>query len=750
MLNQERRASRRHPRGALQVSLAAGILALAVGAIVFAAALSRGPAERPAGAEAFEREIATLRSAVDQQTERLRGLNDQYRGRLAEIQGAEGAEKDFEARVSARSKEVEALERNRQAELDKAKASVQESFNKGKQEWEQAKEILKANEEKAHAGERLAELLEESKPIVVTIASENGPVATGFNFAVGDVGAAIVTSKYAVKDAGKILVKFKYRSGDVYRVAVCRGVVRYVDESSGLAYLIPDLSAARVSVKIQAWALDRVDQANAGDGVYTIGTQVMGDEAFEHTVQDGSIANTSREFDGQKYLQLDLPANEGTMGAPIFTAKGKLVGVLVTALPGMEKTSVAIPAKELEGATQRYLVATGQAPKDLAQAAQPARRPPPKAVVPAKAEPPKPSFKPEDTIQDVGRILLLHAGPDNLLVMRYFGHSLFFRAFRRGVKEPVWKRDYPDAEFNILKGTDPNILMVMPQMEGGDAYTVDLTTGKEIERYKGLTPRGLTEYSRYIIKDGVFVGINPKADVIVVDIKSLRRFESRIYLPQLLLYRGDAWYGNRGDVMRSIDLGAALSMMRESDFLLRQRESITKNNTGTGGSNADLLEKNQKAQKAVIERFDRTVREIPFALQGGFSSMPIQVGDTEVFCWGTCIYKVGKDSCDCIVTNEAEAHSCYGASWYRQCWPANRAKGDRFVAGSNDAAYAITQTHLFDIAANKVVAELPFPTQDSIFLSDNRTIALYDSVDRQIVFLNVDDLIKKGLPKPKE
>lgn len=366
MFDDAMRGGRRHPRGAVQVPVAAGILVLSVGAIVFAAALSQGPAKRPEGAEEFEREIATLRSANDQQTERLKSLNDQYRGKLAEIQGAEGAEKDLDARVSARSKEVEALERNRLAELDKAKASVQESFDKGKQEWEKAKVILKAKDEKEHASERLADLLEESKPIVSTIASEKGPVATGFNFTVLGTGAAIVTSKYAVKDAGKIFVKFKYQSGDTYRVAVCRGVVRYIDESSGLAFLIPDLTATRVRVNIKAWGMDRVDQANAGDGVYTIGTQVMGDEAFEHTVFDGSIANTSREFNGQKYLQLDLPANEGTMGAPIFTAKGKLVGVLVTALPDMEKTSVAIPASELQGAVGRYLVATGQAPREIA------------------------------------------------------------------------------------------------------------------------------------------------------------------------------------------------------------------------------------------------------------------------------------------------------------------------------------------------------------------------------------------------
>lgn len=744
MLNQARRDGRGHPRGTLHVPVAAGILALSVGAIVLAAALMRGPAERPEGAEAFEREIATLRSTIDQQTERLRGLNDQYRGRLAEIQGGEGAEKDLAAHVETRSKEVESLERNRQTELDQAKASVQESFDKGKQEWEKAKEVLKAKEEQEHAGERLAELLEESKPIVATIASEKGPVATGFNFAVGNVGAAIVTSKYAVKDAGKIFVKFKYQSEGAYRVAVCRGVVRYIDESSGLAFLIPDLSAARVRVNIKAWGMDRVDQVRAGDGVYTIGTQVMGDEAFEHTVLDGSIANTSREFNGQKYLQLDLPANEGTMGAPIFTAKGKLVGVLVTALPDMEKTSVAIPATVLQGAIERYLVATGQAPAP-ADAGNPVRESPPNRSNQARPfalnNRSRPDFKKEDT-QSYFATSIMEAGPDGLLLTESMlnGQWTLAACTRGGM--PVWS--YPSSErseiHRLILRDDAQKMLLFIENKKFTPVEIDLKTGAKEREFPGLDSTTLGPITEYYVRNNLLITITNNSLHSIFDISAGKPI-AKMKIPELVYLSEDTFYGQKDRGFYTCGIDKVGSIMRQFGALEAEGRDIEKRDNPDGSKPlSDAQRKNMEAKSGLWKELDSALSK---AWSKGFNPGKAiwsfkRLAGKGLVAYGLNVYKAEGGGIQLVASVDAPDHSGFGSLWYREDWKDNLSKGVSIIAGSPDGRLVVTQTHIYDIQSKRVVGELPVPTDKATFLSDSRTLVIYEYEIGRLIWLTIE------------
>jgi len=84
-----------------------------------------------------------------------------------------------------------------------------------------------------------------------------------------------------------------------------------------------------------------------GDEIYAIGNPRL----LGFSVARGIVSYPERTLEGQKYLQTDLPINEGNSGGPVLNARGELVGIMSFVLKNAQGLSFALPVRY---ATQRF------------------------------------------------------------------------------------------------------------------------------------------------------------------------------------------------------------------------------------------------------------------------------------------------------------------------------------------------------------------------------------------------------------
>jgi serine protease Do len=61
------------------------------------------------------------------------------------------------------------------------------------------------------------------------------------------------------------------------------------------------------------------------------------------TVSRGIVSYVGREVEGTRYLQTDLPINDGNSGGPVVNARGELVGLMSFVLKRSQGLSFALP-----------------------------------------------------------------------------------------------------------------------------------------------------------------------------------------------------------------------------------------------------------------------------------------------------------------------------------------------------------------------------------------------------------------------
>jgi S1-C subfamily serine protease len=77
-----------------------------------------------------------------------------------------------------------------------------------------------------------------------------------------------------------------------------------------------------------------------GEELYAIGNP----RHLGFSVARGIVSFVDRQVEGVKYLQTDLPINEGNSGGPLVNARGELVGVMTFVLKRAQGLSFALPA----------------------------------------------------------------------------------------------------------------------------------------------------------------------------------------------------------------------------------------------------------------------------------------------------------------------------------------------------------------------------------------------------------------------
>lgn len=164
--------------------------------------------------------------------------------------------------------------------------------------------------------------------VMIEVTSNDGGERTGSGVVIGH--NRILTARHVVDDANLVTVLFN----DGIR---CDAVRWCGDPSNDLGLIDID-----VTKKLESLLLER-DECIVGEQVFAIGSPY----GLFNSFSVGYVSALDRYFDffgEDDLLQLDIAANLGNSGCPIFNMQGHIVGILVGGINWADGINIAIPA----------------------------------------------------------------------------------------------------------------------------------------------------------------------------------------------------------------------------------------------------------------------------------------------------------------------------------------------------------------------------------------------------------------------
>jgi serine protease Do len=137
----------------------------------------------------------------------------------------------------------------------------------------------------------------------------------------------IVTNVHVVEEMSPPQVTFHDGTRATARVVE-------LDRALDLALLVVPAQPKR---RAPAWG--DVTALRPGDEVYAVGCP----RHLSFTVSRGIVSYVGRDMEGTRYLQTDLPINDGNSGGPVINARGELVGLMSFVLKRSQGLSFALP-----------------------------------------------------------------------------------------------------------------------------------------------------------------------------------------------------------------------------------------------------------------------------------------------------------------------------------------------------------------------------------------------------------------------
>jgi S1-C subfamily serine protease len=160
-------------------------------------------------------------------------------------------------------------------------------------------------------------------------------IGAGSGFFVSPDGL-IATAYHVIANARQLAVKTA--SGDIYDHVLLVAS----DERRDIAVL------KIAGSDLHFVELENLDDVKVGEHVTVIGN-LLGIEKLQSTVTDGVVSGV-RDFDwGYKILQLSAPISPGNSGGPVFSSRGRVIGVAVFKLIGGENLNFAVPSNYVHG-----------------------------------------------------------------------------------------------------------------------------------------------------------------------------------------------------------------------------------------------------------------------------------------------------------------------------------------------------------------------------------------------------------------
>jgi serine protease Do len=132
--------------------------------------------------------------------------------------------------------------------------------------------------------------------------------------------------------------------------------VSFADGTSAEATVIDrdralDLALLRVPPQKNRQAPTIGDPHDPGEEVFAVGCP----RHLAFTLSRGIVSYVGRILDGVRYLQTDLPMNEGNSGGPVVNARGELYGLMAFVYRDAQGLSFAVPARAAVERFRRWL-----------------------------------------------------------------------------------------------------------------------------------------------------------------------------------------------------------------------------------------------------------------------------------------------------------------------------------------------------------------------------------------------------------
>lgn len=318
----------------------AGIV-LGLGTVLFAAALWKSfhPAEEDTRDLAAS--VAKLRQSTADADSALKTLRMQNEQLSRDLIQTKTANAQSAASLEKRREQVRALEVDNLNRISTLRSEAQK-LDAETQKNALNKETLLIDQENQKIFQ--AELLN-STGAVATIASAHGDVASGFVMERSN-RALIFTVLPPQTPTDGLFIKLNLEDPNTKasRQLLFRASPLHYDNKTALTVLTFE---SQGPVQIRAFRPEVLVDAKQGEKVYMIGTQIVGNKVLENNIYEGSISALNRSLGNVNYLQVSMPGNFGTKGAPLFNTRRELVGILKGPVEGLERTSIAIPSQDV-------------------------------------------------------------------------------------------------------------------------------------------------------------------------------------------------------------------------------------------------------------------------------------------------------------------------------------------------------------------------------------------------------------------
>lgn len=737
-MSENHAASAKH---ALSPAIGGGIAG--VGLLCFIGALAyalRTPPENP--------EVATVQKAIGESTEKLAAA----RAETPQLSNQTASLREQQAKLKGENDALENTIQERNVKLDKLQnertallAAAQKQQNEASEAaFKEQRELLLKNATQLNQAE-LQRALTSYQKMLVTILSEEGHLGTGFYYDCGN-GAIIVSplpnARRNLKLIMKVNVVVDTNNGSTTTVTAV-GRVLYVDHESGLSFISANFPS---SVPVHAFDEKMLGKAAAGDKVYALSMQVAGDRVLDNNVMDGDVSSTDRREGNYTYLQIAMAANPGMCGGPLIGRDGRLIGIMVGAAPGLERTSFAIRSSDLPWAAARFKdapVPRAEAPQQLpdAQPQNPlANRNDAPAIDPARADAaarqhPLP-YKKEEALT-LGMALDQHSmmtvnGPDGLLITINTLHAKL-AAYRPRIPTPSWEHAVT-GRVDLAYVVGSNQMLEIPEFNDkrSTLKTIDLRTGI-------ATPRGgkfPTNMGRCIeLSNGFYFVPGNGYGCQFVDSSTGNSITATS--EHVIGYTTDRAFVMRQDrELGYFDLSSVLGLHQQINTLDQQlRNAATARDTASiqriAAQEQDLRNKIQSATKT----FNADLSE-------DATGLVFQIG-SDHFLIGYELWEIKPAGVRKLGTLPKRDHSAMAEAWFEGFYPARLRVGQNPIhpiAVSSNGKWALSQTHLFNLADFQIAAELPVPVQHGGILTDNKTLWLFDNISQTIYFLDIATL----------
>lgn len=318
----------------------AGIV-LGIGAVLFVAALWKSfnpPEEDTRDLAASVARLRQSTSETEASLQTLRIQNDQVARdlQLAKTQNTQNA-----ANIEKRREQVRSLEQDNLKRISTLRSEAQKLDAETQKNALNKETILIERENQKNFQTALLN----STGAVATIASAHGDIASGCLIA-NPNRPMIFTVLPPQTPTDGLFVKLTLEDPNTQasRQFLFKAAPLHYDQATALTVLTFNPQG---TVRLRTFLPESLADGKQGEKVYMIGTQLVGNKVLENNIYEGSISAANRAIDNVNYLQVAMPGNFGMKGAPLFNTQRELVGILKGPVEGLERTSIAITAKDV-------------------------------------------------------------------------------------------------------------------------------------------------------------------------------------------------------------------------------------------------------------------------------------------------------------------------------------------------------------------------------------------------------------------